>query len=132
MSQTAGGFYHGIHHGQLTAALLAPVNAFNWEGEPELYARVAAAIGEDVLGKSAAEAAKQGVRAVARLVSDTGIPTIRNLGIKEDDIPELAALAFHDSQTPGNPRDITAQDYERIYRAAYAVQPGEVFTRDRY
>jgi choline dehydrogenase len=118
MSQTAGGVYN-LPHGELTASLLAPVMAFNYMGEPQKYARIAQAMGENTWGLSVWEAAELAVEAVARLAEDVGIPTLPEMGIPEEDIPMLAQLAFDDPQTVGNPRDIDVKGYEQIYRSCF-------------
>ncbi|MGD9317399.1 MAG: iron-containing alcohol dehydrogenase [Anaerolineae bacterium] len=119
MSQTAGGVYN-LPHGALTASLLAPVMAYNYLGEPEKYARIAQAMGENIWGLTLWEAAELAVDAVARLAEDLDIPTLPEMGIPEDDIPMLAQLAYDDPQTIGNPRDIDVAGYEMIYRSCFA------------
>jgi choline dehydrogenase len=119
MSQTAGGFYD-VPHGVLTAALLPWVMEYNWLGEPERFARIAVALGEDTRGLSREAAAQRAVVAVRRLVQDLEIPSLRQIGIREEDVPTLARLAAEDSQTIGNPRDIDLAGYERLYRRALA------------
>ena len=118
MSQTAGGVYN-LPHGELTAALLAPVMAFNYMGEPHKYARIAQAMGENTWGLSVWEAAELAVEAVARLTEDLNIPTLPEMGIPEEDIPMLAELAFNDPQTVGNPRDIDKAGYIKIYESCF-------------
>ncbi len=118
MSQTAGGVYN-LPHGILTAALLPPVMAFNYLGEPQKYARIALAMGENTFGKSVWQAAEMAVEAVARLVKTLEIPTLPEMGIPEGDIPMLVDLAFNDPQTIGNPRDLTRKSYEQIYRSCF-------------
>lgn len=118
MSQTAGGVYN-LPHGELTAALLAPVMAFNHMGEPYKYARIAQALGENTWGMTVWEAAEVAVDAVARLTEDLGIPTLPQMGIPEEDIPMLAELAFSDPQTIGNPRDIDLKGYVQIYEGCF-------------
>jgi choline dehydrogenase len=118
MSQTAGGVYN-LPHGELTASLLAPVMAYNYMGEPQKYARIAQALGENTWGLSVWEAAELAVEAVARLSQDLSIPTLPQMGIPEADVPMLAELAFNDPQTVGNPRDIDLAGYERIYRSCF-------------
>ena len=49
MSQTAGGYYD-LPHGVLTAAMLPPVMAYNYLGEPVKYARIAQAMGVNTWG----------------------------------------------------------------------------------
>jgi choline dehydrogenase len=118
MSQTAGGVYDSPH-GELTAALLAPVMAYNYLGEPYKYARIAQAMGENTWGLTVWEAAELAVEAVAQLTEDLEIPTLPEMGIKEEDVPMLAQLAFDDPQTVGNPRDLTVAAYEQIYRSCF-------------
>jgi choline dehydrogenase len=118
MSQSAGGV-HDCSHGALTARLLGPVCAFNVPACPERYARVAQALGVDVSGLDATDAALAGVAEIARLADAVGIPAMTELGFTREEIPLLARLAFDDPQTIGNPREIVAGDYEDIYRAAF-------------
>ncbi|MBI3979173.1 MAG: iron-containing alcohol dehydrogenase [Chloroflexi bacterium] len=117
MSQTAGGYYD-VPHGVLTAAILPWVMEYNWMGEPEKFARIALAMGEDIRGLSLEAAAQRAVAAVWRLVDDLQIPSLGEIGIRDADVPELARLAFEDPQTIGNPRDLDLGAYERIYRRA--------------
>jgi alcohol dehydrogenase class IV len=61
------------------------------------------------------------VEYVHQLTKDVEIPSMRELGFSEDEIPMLADKAFADPQTTGNPRDVTAADYQRIYAQAFAL-----------
>jgi len=117
MTQTAGGIFP-LHHGLAVAATLVPVMEYNWMGEPAKYARMALALGVNTFGLSEREAALAAVEEVRSLVKDIGIPSLRDMGITEKDIPMLAQEAFKDPQTIGNPRDLTLQSYEQIYRRA--------------
>lgn len=119
MSQSAGGV-HDCPHGALTARVLGPVCEYNAPAAPERYARIAQALGVDVRGLDPLEAAQVGIEELYRLTEDVGIPTMRELGFSEDEIPLLARIAFEDPQTIGNPREVTADDYEEIYRNAFA------------
>jgi choline dehydrogenase len=123
MSQTAGGV-HDVPHGALTARLLGPVMAYNFKGEPQKFARIAQAMGEDIRGLSVWQAAEKAVEAVQRLTEDVEIPTLQELGFQEEEIPALAELAFKDPQTIGNPRDLNLQAYIKIYRATWAAGQG--------
>jgi len=118
MSQTAGGV-HDAPHGALTARLLGPVMEYNYSGEPERFARMAAAFGLDVRGKSIYAAAEMAVEYVHQLTVDVEIPGMHELGFGEDEIPMLADKAFADPQTIGNPRDVDAAAYRRIYQQAF-------------
>ncbi|HEX9363405.1 MAG TPA: iron-containing alcohol dehydrogenase [Candidatus Dormibacteraeota bacterium] len=118
MSQTAGGV-HDAPHGALTARLLGPVMEYNHSGEPERFARMATAFGLDTRGVSTWRAAEMAVEYVHQLTEDVDIPSMRELGFGEDEIPMLADKAFADPQTIGNPRDVDAAAYRRIYQQAF-------------
>src|SRR5207248_9283990 len=117
MSQTAGGV-HDAPHGALTARLLGPVMEYNYAGEPERFARMAAAFGLDTNHVSMWEAAEMAVEYVHQLTVDVEIPGLHELGFTEDEIPMLADKAFADPQTIGNPRDVDAAAYRQIYQRA--------------
>ena len=121
MSQTAGGYYD-LPHGVLTAAMLPPVMAFNYLGEPAKYARIAQAMGVNTWGMTMFEAAEAAVDAVTAFVKLLEIPSVAELGVKEEDIPMLVDMAYNDPQTIGNPRDLTKKSYEQIYRSCFAVK----------
>lgn len=118
MSQSAGGV-HNVPHGALTARLLGPVMEYNYKGEPEKFARIAQAMGEDIRGLSLWQAAEKAVEAVMCLTEDVEIPTLQELGFSEEEIPMLAEIAFKDPQTVGNPRDLSVKSYEQIYKRAF-------------
>ena len=118
MSQTAGGV-HDAPHGALTARLLGPVMEYNHAGEPERFARMAQAFGLDTRGVTTWRAAEMAVEYVHQLTVDVEIPSMQELGFAEEEIPMLADKAFADPQTVGNPRDVDAADYRRIYQQAF-------------
>ena len=122
MSQTAGGV-HDAPHGALTARLLGPVMEYNHSGEPERFARMAVAFGLDTRGVSTWRAAEMAVEYVHELTKDVEIPGMHELGFGEDEIPMLADKAFADPQTVGNPRDVDAAAYRRIYQQAFDAKP---------
>jgi choline dehydrogenase len=122
MSQTAGGV-HDAPHGALTARLLGPVMEYNHSGEPERFARMAVAFGLDTRGVSTFRAAEMAVEYVHQLTKDVDIPGMQELGFAEDEIPMLADKAFADPQTIGNPRDVDAAAYRRIYQQAFDAKP---------
>ncbi len=118
MSQSAGGV-HDVPHGALTARLLGPVMEFNFKGEPQKFARIAQALGEDTRGLSVWQAAEKAPEAVMRLTEDVEIPSLQELGFAESEIPMLAEIAFKDPQTIGNPRDLSYQSYVKIYQRTF-------------
>jgi len=122
MSQTAGGV-HDAPHGQLTARLLGPVMEYNHSGEPERFARMAIAFGLDTRGVSTWRAAEMAVEYVHQLTKDVDIMGMQELGFSAEEIPMLADKAFADPQTIGNPRDVDAAAYRRIYKQAFNAKP---------
>lgn len=120
MSQSAGGV-HDVPHGALTARVLGPVMEYNYKGEPQKFARIAQALGEDVRGLSVWQAAEKAVEAVMRLTEDVEIPTLQALGFQEEEIPMLAEIAFKDPQTIGNPRDLSLPSYVKIYQRTFEL-----------
>ena len=120
MSQTAGGV-HDVPHGPLTARLLGPVMEYNYMGEPQKFARIAQALGEDTRGLSVWQAAEKAVTAVHRLTDDLEIPSLQALGFSQDEIPSLADMAFKDPQTIGNPRDLRRSSYAQIWQRAFDI-----------
>jgi choline dehydrogenase len=118
MSQSAGGV-HDAPHGALTGRLLAPVMEYNYAGEPERFARIATALGLDTTNRTVWKAAEVAVEYVYQLTEDLDIPSLNELGFAEEEIPMLAKKAEEDSQTIGNPRDVDARNYEKIYARAF-------------
>jgi len=120
MSQSAGGVVD-VPHGDLTARLLGPVMEYNYMAEPEKFARIALAMGEDTSGLTVWQAAEKSVEAVMRLTEEVEIPTLQELGFSEDQIPLLAKIAFEDPQTIGNPRDMSEAGYAQIYQQTFDI-----------
>jgi choline dehydrogenase len=120
MSQSAGGAHH-VPHGALTGWLLGPVMEYNHIAEPHKFARIAQALGEDVRGLSVWEAAEKSVTAVMRLTRDVEIPSLQEMGFKEEEIPMLAQIAYNDPQTIGNPRDLSLKSYIQIWTRAFEL-----------
>ncbi len=120
MSQSAGGV-RDVPHGPFTARLLGPVMEYNYMAEPQKFARIAQALGEDIRRLSVWQAAEKAVEAVLRLTEDLEIPTLQELGFQEEEIPMLARIAYEDPQTIGNPRDLSVKSYEQIYRRTFEL-----------
>jgi choline dehydrogenase len=97
------------------------VMEYNYMGEPQKFARIAKALGEDTRGLSVWQAAEKAVEAVYRMIKDVQIPSLQQLGFHEDEIPLLAELAFKDPQTIGNPRDINYDGYVQVYKRAFEL-----------
>lgn len=120
MAHPLGAFY-GTPHGVANAVLLPHIMEFNAESTGEKYRDIAKAMGlNDVLNQPIQEVRKHVVEAVKQLNKDVGIPErLRDIGVKEQDIPELAKAAFGDVCTGGNPREVNITNIEMLYRSIY-------------
>lgn len=106
-----------IPHGVANALLLPTVMRFNMEACLDKYPEIAKAMGVDISGMTKEEASKAACDAVQSLALEVGIPQhLSDLGIKDSDIPKLAAQAIEDVCTPGNPRDVNVEQIEELYR----------------
>ena len=111
------GSLHDIPHGVANALLLPTIMEFNMPKCIEKFGIIAQTMGVDTKGMTAQEAAQAAVDAVKALSIRVGIPqTLTALGIKEEDIPALAAQAIADVCTPGNPRDVTEAEIVELYK----------------
>lgn len=120
MGHPLGGFYD-IPHGVANALLLPYLLAFNAPACGEKYRNIGRAMGVNGIDDMSLEDAKKmTVAAVRQLSADVGVPEkLNQLGVKKEDLPELAAAAIIDVCTPGNPRDVTEADLLAIYEEAF-------------
>ncbi|HKI36623.1 MAG TPA: iron-containing alcohol dehydrogenase, partial [Gemmataceae bacterium] len=115
-----GGAVH-CSHGAGNGLLLPAVMRFNLPARVPQFALIAKLLGEDVLGLTEHQAAQRAVTAVERLRDDIGIPRrLRDLGVTEGQLRPFAekALAIRRILRV-NPRPVTADDLEGIYREAF-------------
>ena len=115
-----GGATH-CSHGAGNGLLLPYVMRFNLPARRPQFAAVARLLGEDVTGLAEEAAAERAVTAVERLRADIGIPRrLRDLGVTEAQLRPFAEKAFGIRRILRvNPRPVTVDDLEGIYRAAY-------------
>ena len=104
MAQAVGGRY-GLPHGTLNGICLPPALRYNARHAPEAVRRFAEAIG-------ATDAAAR-VEELSRLA---GPARLRDLGVPEQDLPELAASAATRSGNQANPQPATPEEIERLLR----------------
>ena len=110
--------YYDTPHGKACAILLPTVMAYNAEYTGEKYRDIANAMGvKGVENMTQAEYRKAAVDAVRQLSEDVGIPTTLRGIVKEEDIPELAKSAYADACRPGNPRETSIEDIEKLYKS---------------
>lgn len=118
MAHQLGGFYD-LPHGVCNAILLPHVQEYNAQVAAARLKDVAHALGVDTAGMSDAEGAQACIAAIRRLSTDIGIPSgLAGLGMKDEDVPTLAANALKDACGFTNPKQATQAEIETIFRAA--------------
>ena len=109
-----------IPHGVANALLLPVIMEFHAPAALSKYVDIAKAMNVYKDGMSREEAAKAAVEAVKELSVKVGIPQhLSELGIKEEDLPRLAASSIADVCTPGNPREGTEDIILELYKKAF-------------
>ena len=114
------GSRHSIPHGHANAILLPHVFQFNAATTPHRHANVAIALGA-AAKRSPQATAQAGCRQLWQLIAATGLEMrLSALHIAESEIPALAAEGLAVTRLMhNNPRPMTQQDAEHIYRAAF-------------
>ncbi len=121
MAHQLGGFYD-LPHGVCNAILLPHVEAYNALVVPERFVDIAEALGEDVTGLNAQQAADRAIAAIRKLSADVGIPrNLRELGVKAEDLRTLAQNALKDACGATNPKQPSLDEVIDIYERAMAA-----------
>lgn len=116
MAHPLGALYD-TPHGVANAIILPTVMEYNAPMTKDKYREIARAMGvKGVDEMSQAEYRKAAIDVVRKLANDVGIPPSLKGIIKEVDIPFLAKSAFNDACRPGNPRETSIEDIEKLYR----------------
>ncbi|WP_195462570.1 iron-containing alcohol dehydrogenase [Anaerotruncus colihominis] len=113
-----GAQYH-IPHGIACAQILPRVMEYNIPACLERMGDIASALGADIRGLSAQEAAQAAADCVRDLSEDIGIRPLHSYGFSMDDIPLLARHAMEDTCTPSNPVDAVEGEVARIIAKTY-------------
>ncbi|HCG20780.1 MAG TPA: lactaldehyde reductase [Verrucomicrobia bacterium] len=109
---------YDMPHGKACAILLPTAMKFNASKTGDKYRAIATAMGVAGVGKmTLSEARKAAIAAVEKLSSDVGIPKDLKGVLKKEDVKFLAESAYADACRPGNPRDCTVADIEKLYKS---------------
>lgn len=107
------------HHGESNASLLPLVMEFNLPACPKKFQQLAAALGEDVRGFDPQQGGALAVKAVRQLLADIHLDRgLGELGLNEAVIPALSRNAMRDACLVTNPRDVSCEQIEAIFRQA--------------
>ncbi len=115
------GAHYDTPHGVANALLLPYVMQYNAESPAApKYIEIAKAMGVDTTGMTIEEGVKAAVEAVKQLSLSIGIPQkLNEIGVRKEDLHQLAIDAFNDVCTGGNPRPTSIEDIEALYNEAY-------------
>ena len=119
MARFVGAFFHASHG--LSNAVCLPYGAeFNLTANPDKYARVAQAMGEDISGLSSMAAGEKAVEAIGKLCKEVGIPQkLRDIGVEKEKLSEIARLCFQADYNRWNPRYTEEKDFLALLEKAW-------------
>lgn len=118
IAQAIGGPFH-IPHGLTIGLVLAETMDHDRRAVPELFERVADALGEPDDGSGDGSRAVRGVR---RILKEIDFPTLRSVGVTEEHLEGLAEAALRDYFITVSPAPWTKADVVAAYRAALAIE----------
>jgi maleylacetate reductase len=107
MAQALGGRY-GLPHGALNAICLPAALRFNEPVAPDALRRLGAALGTD-----------DPIARVEELARLGGFERLRDLGVPEDELDEVAEAAAARAGAKANPRLATPEQIAELYRSVY-------------
>jgi maleylacetate reductase len=108
LAQAIGGRY-GLPHGTLNGICLPPVLRFNTPFAPEAVARFGEAVGDP----------RDPAARVELLAALAGPTRLRELGVSEGDLPELAASAAERGGNLANPKPASPDEIDGLLRGIY-------------
>jgi lactaldehyde reductase len=115
------GAVYDTPHGMANAILLPTVMRFNGEVSWERFREILMHIGRpDAANLNKQDIINTFVWKITELSKEVGITqTVGQVGAKEEDIEMLAEKAMQDPCKPGNPREVTKEDFMELYKKAW-------------
>ena len=113
--------FYDTPHGVANAVLLPYVMEFNAPYTGTKFREIARAMGVKNVDKmKQAEYREAAIKAVKKLKKDVNIPkTLKEIGVKKEDLKALAEAAMADVCTGGNPRPCTKELVLEVYKKAF-------------
>ena len=120
LAYVLGTEYH-MSHGRSNAIMLPHVMEYNKIGSIDRYVQIAKAMGENIQGLSAYEAAGKSIHAVKNLLEAVDISIkLPDYEVYKGDLPRLVEGGMRQARLfVPNPRDLTTGDVEKIYEMAF-------------
>ncbi|MEG0770328.1 MAG: lactaldehyde reductase [Clostridia bacterium] len=118
MAHPLGAFYD-TPHGVANAVILPTVMKYNAPNTGDKYRDIAKAMGvKDTENMSQEEYRTAAIDAVISLSKDVNIPqSLKEIGVREEDLVALSESAFADACRPGNPRDTSPAEILELYKS---------------
>ena len=115
------GAVYDTPHGLANAILLPTVMEFNGEVSYEEFRKILTeAMHIDATEFTKEEVIKTFCECIRNLSNDVGITqTVKDVGAKKEDFEMLSDKAMVDPCKPGNPRDVTKEDFIMLYNKAW-------------
>ena len=114
------GAVYDTPHGLANAIILPTVMRFNGEVCADRFREILVNIGRpDAANLNDQDVINTFVWMITELSKSVGITqTVKDTGCKEEDLEMLADKAMEDPCKPGNPREVTKEDFIRLYKEA--------------
>lgn len=113
------GAVYDTPHGVANAILLPTVMKFNGEVSYERFREILIALGVDAKDMTKDEVIEKFVGMIVELSQKVGITqTVAEVGGKEEDLQMLSEKAYADACRPGNPREVTVEDFIELFKQA--------------
>ena len=114
------GAVYDTPHGIANAILLPTVMRFNGEVCADRFREILCHIGRpDARNLNDQDVINTFVWKIKELSKECGVTiTLKDTGCKEEDLEMLADKAMEDPCKPGNPREVTKEDFIRLYKEA--------------
>lgn len=118
MAHSLGGLLD-LSHGECNALLLDRVVEFNFEAESEKYKEIARAFGLEVDGLKDEDVKMALTKGIRDLKDKAHVNySLKHVGVRGEDIPELARKAMNDACIITNPKRPSQSDVEEIFKNA--------------
>jgi len=115
MATPLGALFH-LPHGMTNALLLPSVIKYNLEGNYFRFAQIMSIIKKEQVHYSEKEIAEELPRWLKHLIQEIGLPeSLKEVGVKEKDVPLLAEEAMERETTYLGPRKPTLREIKEIY-----------------
>lgn len=111
--------YYHVPHGESVGMLLPYVMEYNLPACPEVFAKMAEAIGVKKQGMSDMEAGKAVIEAVKELAEDVKLPGVADYIKDEKEIYDFLEESIDNSCNYANAREIDLKAAEQIFISAY-------------